>query len=179
MCEVFLLDTNALFNYLKYVSLFSTVNPPESHQNATRRIKLAKCYISIITQIEIISVIGKYARGGSEVNNIRMKRRVVLQWMKLIDQITHGDSELLKVSILSVSESTFIQAHQIIQHALEFNFGSLDAIIAATAAECCYKKGFESIVLVTSDKGLKACLHKKGIAHWDAFIDPKIPQIPA
>lgn len=56
--EKYLLDTNAYFALLKYVSA-------GDNNEIIDNILAGECYISKVTQIEIISVIGKYARGSS------------------------------------------------------------------------------------------------------------------
>ncbi len=98
-----------------------------------------------------------------------MNPRVVKQWIKLVADMVSGESPLLSLSTIPFSEKTIAEAQIIIQYALKHNFGSLDAIIAATAKECCSNEGYENTILITSDKGLKACLIKCGIPHWDAF----------
>lgn len=52
----YLLDTNAYFAVLKYIV-------GENRNPAMEAIANGDCYISELTQIEIISVIGQYARG--------------------------------------------------------------------------------------------------------------------
>ncbi len=52
----YLLDTNAYFAILKYIV-------EEEHNSVMEAIVNSKCCISKLTQIEIISVIGQYARG--------------------------------------------------------------------------------------------------------------------
>ena len=51
----YLLDTNAYFAILKYIV-------EEEHNSVMEAIVNSKCCISKLTQIEIISVIGQYAR---------------------------------------------------------------------------------------------------------------------
>lgn len=169
MKDVYLLDTNAFFNFIKYSSLSLNDDANEAIKEVIGKIKAGNCYISHISTVEIISVIGKYARGGGGANNKRMKPRVIKQWLKLVNDSILGRSSLLSLSILPFSEKTIAEAQIIVHHALVHNFGSLDAIIAATAKECCSNKGHENTVLITSDKGLKACLTKCEIPYWDAF----------
>lgn len=57
--EVYVLDTNALFNTLKNISDSSTAS-----QESIDKLKAADCYISELSTLEIKSVLGKYARGG-------------------------------------------------------------------------------------------------------------------
>ena len=169
MNDLYMLDTNAFFNFLKYTSLSLNDDSNEAIKEVIAKIKAGKCYISLISTVEIVSVIGKYARGGAGANNKRMKPKVVKEWLKLVEDIVSGKSPLLSLSTLPFSEKTITEAHIIVQLALIHNFGSLDAIIAATAKECCSNECYENTILITSDKGLKACLIKCGIPHWDAF----------
>lgn len=53
----YLLDTNAYFALLAYIVT-------GENDKIIADILAGECYISRVTQIEIISVIGKYARGG-------------------------------------------------------------------------------------------------------------------
>lgn len=169
MKNVYMLDTNAFFNFIKYASLSLNYDSNEEIKEVIGKIKAGNCYISLISTVEVISVIGKYARGGAGANNKRMKPRVVKEWLKLVNDIVSGKSALLSLSILPFSEQTIAEAQIIVQHALIHNFGSLDAIIAATAKECRSNKCYENTILITSDRGLKACLVRCGITHWDAF----------
>ena len=50
---------------------------------------------------------------------------------------------------------------------LSRSFASMDAMIAATAKQ--EMANDHEIIVVTSDKGLKACLSKCSIPYWDAF----------
>lgn len=191
MADKFLLDTNAYFNFLK----FSSVSPPGEKTlevfEAIKIIKNGTCYISALSLIEIISVIGKYARGsvggyekcqciisdtGDRCEHYRysktikrMKPKAIKQWIRLVNDTVSGNSPLLSLTILPFSEKTITEAKKIIEHSLIHSFGSLDAMIAATAKECAADTEMKNIVLVTSDKGLKSCLNKCEIAHWDAF----------
>lgn len=191
MPECFLLDTNAYFNFLRFsVQLSRRECSPETTE-AMERIKAGACYISALSQVEIISVIGKYARGqaggyekcdciisttGERCQNFRyrqdvkrMKPKIVLKWLELISDTLSGVSPVLTLSVLPFSEETVVEAQSIIRHALVHNFGSLDAMIAATANAFPMNHAAKEIVLVTSDKGLKSCLTKCGIPYWDAF----------
>lgn len=62
MDQEFLLDTNAFYNLLK------AMNPETSEQDALigsiATLKHAKLVVSSITEVEIISVLGKYSRGS-------------------------------------------------------------------------------------------------------------------
>lgn len=162
----YMLDTNAFFNFIKYNA--SSANVDEALVKNIDEIRNADCYISLISTVEIISVIGKYARGGAGAGG-KMKPKVVKKWIKLVEDIISGNSPILKVSTLSFSEETIAEAQNIIQYALIHNFGSLDAMIAATAKCHFGNQKYANMALITSDKGLKACLDKCDIPYWDIF----------
>ncbi|MCI8697234.1 MAG: type II toxin-antitoxin system VapC family toxin [Lachnospiraceae bacterium] len=146
-------------------------------------------FISTITKIEIVSVLGKYARGSSggfqrctrciseagescqnqwyTAPRVRWYRREIGGWQKLIQETVSGTSSLIKVSILPFDDRTIQTAEQLIIHALVHSFASMDAMIAATAWEAIADG--RDMTVVTFDKGLKACLTKVGIAYWDPF----------
>lgn len=127
MADKFLLDTNAYFNFLK----FSSVSPPGEKTlevfEAIKIIKNGTCYISALSLIEIISVIGKYARGS--VGGYE-------KCQCIISDTVSGNSPLISLTVLPFSEKTITEAKKIIEHSLIHSFGSLDAMIAATAKEC-------------------------------------------
>lgn len=78
-----------------------------------------------------------------------------------------GKSNIINVDILPFDEKTIDQAQQVIEYALTYSFGSLDAMIAATAKNAI--EDSRNMTVITSDKGLKACLIQCGIPCWDAF----------
>lgn len=166
MKEVFVLDTNAFFNYIKYSSFVDDDN--DKIKESVNRIKRSDCFISHISTIEIMSVLGKYARGGNGAPK-KMSAKALKSWRKLVDDILSNQSPVLSVSILPFSEETVNHAQRIIQYAMVHNFGSLDAMIAATANVFFAENPTENNYLVTSDKGFKACLEKCNIPYWDAF----------
>ncbi len=187
MPKQYLLDTNAFFNLLKETREAKKGNSAFSTQIST--LTNGSIFISNITRIEIISVLGKYARGRSggfhKCNRLvsetgqpcpnrwyappeaKWNRRKVNMWLQLIKETMEGTSGLVSVCILPFDEGTIHCAEQIIHHALVHNFASMDAMIAATARKA-IDKG-EDMTVVTSDKGLKACLDKAAIPYWDAF----------
>lgn len=165
MKDVYILDTNAFFNYIK--NIFSNDSDEKTKENMNK-IKNGECYISIISTIEIISVLGKYARGGNGAEK-PMKPKAVKRWIKLINDILNNNSSFLTITILPFDEKTIYAAKNIIQHSMRHNFGSLDSMIAATARIHFSENDIRNKYLVTSDKGLKACLDKCNIPYWDAF----------
>ena len=187
MPKDFLLDTNAYFNLLKESRELE--KGTSTFSSEINMLINGNVFISSITKVEIISVLGKYARGrsggshkclrsvsetGELCQNMwyvspeaKWNRRKVNKWLQLIKETTEGTSRLLSVGILPFDEKTIQNAEQIISNALVHNFASMDAMIAATAREAILNG--RDMTVVTSDKGLKACLAKVSIPCWDAF----------
>lgn len=169
----YLLDTNAYFEILKYIS---SQNCNKKNENIEKIIK-EECYISKLTKIEIISVIGKYARGQHQQilvcdrkyegtlekcgkrfiiaeNRKRWSARKLHDWMKLEKEISNGKNTQLHIKILDINESVLNEAEQFISYALRFNFKSMDAMILGTAKA--YSEERNPMIIVTADKGLRA-----------------------
>lgn len=189
--EKFLLDTNAYFNFLLYAT--HSKGNDNRYDAAISKIQNADCYLSQISLIEIISVLGKYARGkdggiekcnciidtaGTVCPNSRIiesrkkwptKRKKA--WLKYLDDVKNGVSNLLTVHILPIDNDVLQEAEKIIMLSLDYKFASMDSIIAATA--CVMRKDplMESLKIVTSDKSLKAGLAKYSVPIWDAFAN--------
>ncbi len=187
MEQEFLLDTNAFYNLLK------AMNPETSGQDAlvdlVTTLKNAKLIVSSITEVEIISVLGKYARGsdgGVSKCNCRISpeghicqnnrytvprkkwnKKRIKAWLQLIDDIFKGKSQLLTVGIEPFDLTTVAEAKNVIRHSLIHNFASMDAMIAATAKLA--RDNSRNVTVVTSDKGLKACLAKIDVPYHDIF----------
>ena len=187
MDQEFLLDTNAFYNLLK------VINPETSEQSALvgsiATLKHTKLVVSSITEVEIISVLGKYARGSqggiSKCNSQispeghicqnnrytaprkKWNKKRIKAWLQLINDIFEGKSELLTVDIEPFDSKTVAEAKNVITHALIHNFASMDAMIAATAKLA--RDNYRDVTVVTSDKGLKACLSKIDIPCNDVF----------
>ena len=191
MQEQFLLDTNAYFNFMKYTAFLKNEQDGASYVAELERIKEAECFISAISRMEIISVIGKYARGvsahkekcdcviaedGTRCDHYRyiaarkpMKQRLTANWIRLIEETVSGSSPVISLTVFPLSERLLEEAQRIVRHGLVHNFGSLDAVIAATLSDSRRIKAFEKMQMITSDKGLKACLEKCQLPYWDAF----------
>lgn len=187
MAQKYLLDTNAYFNFLRSVK----AEKGEQAQNPEliKKIREGNPCVSVITKVEIISVLGKYARGknggkqrcdciisddGTRCTNFkyvearkRWKPRQVRDWKKLIEETMEGKSNLISLELLPFDLDTINAAQHIVEHALVHSFASMDAMIAATAKQ--EIANGHDITVVTSDKGLKACLDKCSIPYWDAF----------
>ena len=188
MQSEYLLDTNAFFNILQAMSPVSINHNALS--DSVKKLLSEKLYISTITKVEIISVLGKYARGNSggfqKCNCIISKEGHVCQhnryiaprpkwsnrrikiWLKFIEEIFNGQSPFLEVEAEPFNAETILEAQKIIQHALIHNFASMDAFLAATAKIARDHK--REVTVITSDKGLKACLGKCNIPYRDIFV---------
>lgn len=187
MMQNYLLDTNAYFNLLKLLRKYNenALELPES----IKKLLSGNLCISTVTKVEIISVLGKYARGNSGTRNkcncvisedgtvcsnykytLPRKRwgtKLIKAWLQLINETLTGKSTLVQLQLLPFTEKTIDEAQHIIVHALTYNFASMDSIIAATAKESIDNQ--VSITVITSDKGLKACLQQCNIPCWDVL----------
>ncbi len=166
----YLLDTNAYFAILKYLA--------ENNRNNAKIENILKeeCYISQLTQIEIISVIGQYARGHSkqvqtchrihadtqepcgatfvEAKRKKWSKQMIHDWMKLEKEISTGVNPLFTVEVLQVDEHVWDEAQKFIRRALVNSFKSMDSMILGTAKA--YSKEDDEMVVVTADRGLQA-----------------------
>ena len=187
----YLLDTNAYFNFMYKTSFRPEKSEEKSDSEVLKKIADSSCYISELSKIEIVSVIGKYARGvsggrekcncmisekGEICGNYRyspgrkpMKKSLTARWLKLIEETMNGNSSILNIKILPLSAEIVKRSEKIIRYALENKFGSQDAIIAATLETERIKDEMADMAMITSDKALKACLDKCGLPYWDAF----------
>lgn len=187
MQQEYLMDTNAFFNLLK------AMNPDSGDQDvlseSIEELLSHKLTVSSITKVEIISVLGKYARGnqgGSQKCNCvisqdgqlcqnsqyskprkKWNSRKTKAWLQFIDEILGGRSKLLSIEVEPFDTNTISEAQKIIMHALTHNFASMDAMIAATAKIA--SENHRNVTVITSDKGLKACLGKCEIPCYDVF----------
>ena len=175
----YLLDTNAFFELLSYLS-----------GRAVRRdnydfadIRQGECYISKITELEILSVIGKYGRGipsqwqtcnrqtseeGTKCNNryffegvTPWNKKLCIAMRKLIKEMIEGRSSILRINVLEINESIINRAEGFMMHAVRYKFGSQDALIASTAI--IYSTEEDPMYVVTSDKTLRAAMEAEGM----------------
>lgn len=171
--DKYLLDTNAYFEILKHI----TEQTPNTN---IEKIRMGNCYISRLTKIEIVSVIGKYSRGQckqiqvcdrvhekslnacEERYIIAAKRkwspRKLHDWLRLEKDISTGQNSYLSVEVLDINEAVISEAEKFIQKALIHNFKSMDSMILGTAKA--YSDNDNKMLIVTADKGLKAGLKK-------------------
>lgn len=144
-------------------------------------IKRGECFIAEITKIEIMSVMGKYARGeqtqwqpcnrtvredGTRCTEMffnpgrkRWQRKRVVAMRKLVKDILEGNSDAFNVRMLPMTDEVIRQAEKFIDYAFKYKFASMDAVIAATA--CVYDK--EKIIVVTHDVSLRKALEDEEI----------------
>lgn len=187
MKKEYLLDTNTFFNILKAMNPDSGGH--DTLSDSIEKLKSEKLIVSLITKVEIISVLGKYARGiqgGLQKCNCQISKegdicqnsryfaprkkwnsRRTKAWIHFITEILEGRSKLLFVAVEPFDTATVSEAQKIILHALSYNFASMDAMIAATAKMA--GENERNVTVITSDKSLKACLSVCGIPYFDLF----------
>jgi hypothetical protein len=186
MTASYLLDTNAYY-------LFFQSAKSQSLSNLETKIRDAEglsFYISEITSLEVHSVLGKYSRSVAPQKSLcernvdeggvvvrctkqwvtlgrkRMKPKVFQGIRKMIADIENGRGGI-KAQVLSLNSEIVQMARSFLyQYADLYSCGSHDAIIAATAIVSKNKLG-KDLILVTSDKGLKAALRDGGILYFD------------
>lgn len=189
MPSPYLLDTNA------YALLFQNPRPVA----LTKLEALLKSgnemhfYLPEIVCMEIHSVLGKYRRGGVQEQqscgrNIftsgggmatcshtcilpkrsKIKPKVYKGFLKLLKDI-ETEQGSIKARILGLNSSSITQAKDLLyNYAEKYSFGSHDALIAATAIV--EKSNGNNLVLVTSDKGLKAVCNEVGLQLFDPAV---------
>ena len=180
---VYLLDTNAFFEVICGIADIKTTGMVGFSSIVWDN----KCYVSKITLIEIISVIGKYGRGEPREWQIchrvtetedkvcgrrflnpgrkRWKNRVVRDMIKLVREVTAGGSDLWQVEVLPVTEAVLHEAEHFIYHSVNYKFASMDAVIASTARVYEREHG-ERITVLTADKSLRRALQIENMEIW-------------
>lgn len=175
----YLLDTNAFFEMLSFLS-GKNVRKDEYDFDDIRN---GECYISKITELEIISVIGKYARGEApqwqkcerqiSEDGTKCERRyfnkgrnpwnkkLCIHINKLVKEMINGSSPILQIKVLDINEDIINRAEGFMMHAARYKFGSQDALIAATAI--IYSTEEKPMFVVTSDKALSAAMKAEGM----------------
>lgn len=171
----YLLDTNAFFEMLCEIG---GIEMP-GMKGFLKKTEGEKCYISRITLIEIISVIGKYGRGEAQQWQIcrrqihengetcghyflnpgrkRWKNKTVRGMIKLVNEVTTGKSSLLNIEVLPVTDAVLQEAERFIHSAVSYKFASMDAVIASTARIFEREHG-EQMIVLTADKSLRRAL---------------------
>lgn len=180
----YLLDTNAFFEMISYIAGENVRKDDYDFDN----IRKGECYISKITELEIISVIGKYGRGEPsqwqkcerQISEEGLKcehkffykgrrpwnKRLCTAINKLVKEMIAGTSPILKIYVLDVNECIINRAEGFMMHASNHKFGSQDALIAATAI--IHSTRDDPMFVVTSDKALRLAMVDEGIG----FIVP-------
>lgn len=180
----YLLDTNAFFEMLSFLAGKNI----RSDGYDFEEIQNSECYISKITELEILSVIGKYGRGepaqwqkcarqihedGTRCNYSYFhkgqrpwNKKLCRDMQKLVKEMINGSSPVLKLKVLDVSEEIFNRAEGFMTHAFKHKFGSQDALIVATSIV--HSSNEAPLVVVTSDRALRAAMIEEGVG----FIVP-------
>ncbi|MEY8423083.1 hypothetical protein AALB52_10120 [Lachnospiraceae bacterium 38-14] len=175
----YLLDTNAFFEMLSNIAGKNVREDEYDFAN----IRKGECYISKITELEIISVIGKYGRGepsqwqkcGRQISKEGIKceqkyyykgikpwsKKLCTAVNKLVKEMINGTSPIIKIHVLEVSGDVIDRAKGFMMHASKHKFGSQDALIAATAI--IYSTKDSPMFVVTSDKALRHAMREEGM----------------
>lgn len=183
------LDTNA------YALLFQTPRSAAG-QELERKINIGGAVSFLLPEIvsmEIHSVMGKYRRGGAKGGQEPCNRQIIHESVtircsnrcvtvprkrmtinafkglqKLIDDIERGrgpvTAELLPLGSTEIAYGKFLLS----RHAGSLAFGSHDSLVAATVYTA--NRAGRDIVLVTSDKSLKAVCNIIGIPVFDPSL---------
>lgn len=177
--EKFLLDTNAFFEMLSFVAGKNVRSDGYDFSS----IRNGECYISKITELEILSVIGKYGRGEApqwqkcsrQISEEGAKcghnyfhkgqrpwnKKLCRDMQKLVKEMVNGNSPILKLNVLEVSDAVINRAEGFMMYAAKYKFGSQDALIAATSI--INSSDEMPMVVVTSDKALRAAMAEEGV----------------
>lgn len=185
----YLLDTNAFFELISFLAGKNVRRDEYKYEDIIK----GKCYISKITELEIISVIGKYGRGepaqwqkcnrllstdGTEICEHQYfhkgqkpwKNKVCRDMIKLVKEILDGSSSVLNVTVLEVDSDIIMRAKGFMMLAFKYKFGSQDALIAATAIM--HSTEDDIMQVVTSDRALRAAMKEEGMQ----FVVPGMVQ---
>jgi rRNA-processing protein FCF1 len=190
MKVAYVLDTNA------YALLFQTPKS-EARNNLELRLLndgIMSFYIPEIVSMEIHSVLGKFRRGGAteqqelcskqviNSDNIiacthtcyvapraRMKPKVYKGLVKMLGDIEKKQGSI-QADLMPLGTREMSAGKEVLKKlAHRFSFGSHDALVAGTVIAA-NESGLE-LILVTSDKSLKAVCREEQIPHFD----PNIP----
>ena len=184
----YLLDTNAFFELVSYLAGKKVRHDEYDY----KEVRAGECYISRITELEIISVIGKYGRGEpaqwqncnrllSEDGNTMCsqryfykgqkpwKKKVCRDMFKLVKEILSGNSPLLNITVLEVIEDIINRAEGFMMLSSKYKFGSHDALIVATSIIHSTKSNI--LQVVTSDRALLAAMKEEGMHYIVPGVD--------
>lgn len=179
LMQKFLLDTNAFFEMLSFLAGKSI----RSDNYDFKDIQNGECYISKITELEILSVIGKYGRGEASQwqictrqiseNGVKCghryfhkgqkpwNKKLCRDMQKLVKELINGNSPILKVNVLEIDETIINRAEGFMMHASKHKFGSQDALIVATSI--IHSSEEDPMIVVTSDRALRAAMAEEGV----------------
>ena len=182
----FLLDTNA------YYLFFDPNRPPAYHRLATKVTTggVASFYIPEIASLEILSVVGRYARGSQSQEQAcprdivtedgvakcsntwisprrnKMPRKLVHDIRKMISDVEARRGKI-QATVVRLDSAAIERGRQLLlKYADRFRFSSHDALIGGILVRAREAIGPE-ILLVSSDKGLKAALAEEGLSVYD------------
>ncbi|UDQ75264.1 hypothetical protein LJQ72_17245 [Pectobacterium brasiliense] len=186
MDTVYALDTNS------YAMLFQRPSPIALSNLESKLSNNGGIFFSLpeIVSMEIHSVLGKYRRGGSKTGREKcprkifenedvsicsntfavdtrpkLKEKVYKGMLKLLKDIENGNGDIKSTSIPLTSEAIEAGKKILIQYSHRFSFGSHDALVAGMIYIERLKGN--NIVLVTSDKSLKAVCREENICVFD------------
>ncbi len=185
----YMLDTNA------YYLFFDSSRPPEYHRLASKLTEgsVTSFYIPEIASMEIHSVIGKYARGSPSQKQDckrsictedgmamcsntwvtperrKMPRKLVHDIRKMIKDV-EAQRGSIQATIVRLNRAAIERGRQLLlKYGDIFSFGSHDALIGGSFLVVRETMGTE-VILVSSDKGLKAVLAEEGVPVYDPII---------
>lgn len=190
MTIAYVLDTNAY-------ALFFQTPKSEARNNLEQRLLsdgIISFYIPEIVSMEIHSVLGKYRRGGATeqqeqcskqvINSdqiiacthtcylparARMKPKIYKALVKILGDIEKKQGSI-QADLMPLGTREMDAGKEVLKKlAHRFSFGSHDALVAGTVIAA-NESGLE-LILVTSDKSLKAVCREQQIPHYD----PNIP----
>lgn len=188
MSTTYVLDTNA------YAIFFQPRGDAyKSLEEKLRDNGVIKFSIPTIVSMEIHSVLGKFKRGGNTEGNIqctrqivngesliicsnlcfypkrnKIKNRVFKGLQKLVDDIENQNGDI-QATLLPLDEKSLELGKLFLQkHSHQYSFGSHDALVAGTVAMAIANG--QKLILVTSDKGLKALCREQNIDFFDPML---------
>ncbi len=191
----YLLDTNAYY-------LFFQKDKREELNRLSEKLRFGEniCFsISEISSLEIHSVLGKYRRGiqcqvqqckrtiisdGASspcLNTWTTKERAKLNLktfrgiQKMVSDI-ESKNGIIQADVLCLEQKSItIGTKLLIDYADRYNFGSHDALIAGSVINSRRNKKLD-MILVTSDKALKAVMESENIPFYDPMQQSKHSQ---
>ncbi|CAI2050900.1 hypothetical protein I5Q20_00970 [Serratia marcescens] len=189
MDTIYALDTNS------YAMLFQRPSPIALSNLEKKLSSNGEVLFSLpeIVSMEIHSVLGKYRRGGSRTGREKcprkifedkdtsicantfavdvrpkLKSKVYKGMLKLLKDIENGNGSIKSTSIPLTSEAIEAGKKILMQYSHRLSFGSHDALVAGIVYTERLKG--KNIILVTSDKSLKAVCREEKIGVFDPNV---------